>query len=288
MPLCPRSAGYSVAECAGSAVRSVARSVPAALLPVLALLYSATVAADKLSLSSGPRQVTLLELYTSQGCSSCPPAERWLNRYVDDKDLWTRIVPLAFHVDYWDYIGWKDAYAMPEHGERQREYARRGKAHTVYTPGLFTNGREWRGWTLRLKPRASSSEPGDLSASIQNGYLSADFDTLKREPYELHIAILGFGIETHVKSGENRNSTLAQEFVVLAHDRHRSGSRHWYVSMPKPRLEAERYGVALWISKPGRPTPIQATGGWLTGDDNECEDEDMGNNEEESTREGNK
>jgi hypothetical protein len=249
-----------------------ARLIPGALILTLAMLHSAAAVADKLSFSSGPRQVTMLELYTSQGCSSCPPAERWLNKYVDDEDLWTRIVPLAFHVDYWDYIGWKDTYATPEYGERQREYARRGKAHTVYTPGLFANGEEWRGWTLRRSPRASRSEPGDLSATIEDGYLTAEFDSLKREPYELHIAILGFDIKTRVKSGENRNSTLAQEFVVLAHDSHRSGRKHWHVSMPKPRIEAGRYAVALWVSVPGRPTPIQATGGWLTEPSEEKEE----------------
>ena len=269
------------AGCASSACAARAKRVPGMLLLALAMQYPATAAADKLNFSSGPRQVTMLELYTSQGCSSCPPAERWLNKYVDNKDLWTRIVPLAFHVDYWDYIGWKDAYAMPEYGERQREYARRGKAHTVVTPGVFINGQEWRGWSLRLKPRASSSKPGDLSATIEDGFLSAAFDTLKRESYELHIAILGFGIKTKVKSGENRNSTLAQEFVVLAHDWHRSGDKYWHVSMPEPRLEAERYAVALWVSEPGRSTPIQATGGWLT---EESDGEDEENNEEESTR----
>ncbi len=278
MSQCHSSAGYSSAECAGLAVPAVAVRVTVTLLLAYSLLFSATVAADRLSLDSGSRQVTLLELFTSQGCSSCPPAERWLNKYVEDEDLWTRIVPVAFHVDYWDYIGWKDIYAMSEYGERQREYARRGKAHTVVTPALFTNGEEWRGWSLRLKPRASSSKPGTLSAIIQDGYLSAEFDTLKREPYELHIAILGFGIKTRVKSGENRNSTLAQEFVVLAHDWHRSGNKRWYVSMPEPRHEAERYGIALWVSKPGRPTPIQATGGWLSDEDNDGKgrDDDAG------------
>ena len=274
-----KSVRSRAADCARLATEVAGKRGPRTLMLALAMLHSATAAADKLSFSSGPRQVTLLELYTSQGCSSCPPAERWLNEYIDNKDLWMRTVPLAFHVDYWDYIGWKDTYATPEYGERQREYARRGKAHTVYTPGLFTNGREWRGWSLRLKPRASSSKPGDLSVTIEDGYLSADFDTLKREPYELHIAILGFDIKTRVKSGENRNSTLAQEFVVLAHEWHRSGNKHWHVSMPKYRDVSARYGIALWVSKPGRPTPIQATGGWLT---EQGADED--DNEEESTR----
>jgi hypothetical protein len=173
----------------------VKHSIPARpfshnILPVLALLVSTTTPAGNLVLNSGTKQVTLLELYTSQGCSSCPPAERWLNEYIDDDELWTNIVPAAFHVDYWDYIGWKDTFATLEHGERQRDYARAGKARTVYTPGLFTNGREWRGWTLRVKPRASDREPGNLSVVIADRRLVATFaDTAA--PLQLQVALLG-------------------------------------------------------------------------------------------------
>ncbi len=185
-----------------------------AILLLFSLLsFSAASNAAPLTLNSGTRQVTLLELYTSQGCSSCPPAERWLNEYVDDKDLWTKIVPVAFHVDYWDYIGWKDIFATKANGERQRDYARAGKARTVYTPGLFNNGREWRGWTLRLPPRASDKQPGNLSATITGDRLVATFPAANT-PLELHVALLGFGIDTKIERGENSNSTLRQEFVV--------------------------------------------------------------------------
>ncbi|MGB5716322.1 MAG: DUF1223 domain-containing protein [Gammaproteobacteria bacterium] len=239
-----------------------ARRIPGTLLLALALLHAGTTTAGMLTFKSGTRQVTLLELYTSQGCSSCPPAERWLNEYVDDAALWTRIVPLAFHVDYWDYIGWKDVYASAEHGERQRDYARAGKARSVYTPGLFANGREWRGWTLRVNPRASSKEPGSLSVTVAAGRVTATFETATA-PNELHIALLGFDISTRVERGENRNSTLKQQFVVLAHESHVSGNGHWSVPLPQGKSTAPRYAIAAWVSTPGDPAPLQATGGWL-------------------------
>ena len=212
--------------------------------------------------NSGTGQVTLLELYTSQGCSSCPPAERWLNEYVNDEDLWSNTVPLAFHVDYWDYIGWKDEYASHANGERQRAHARAGKSRTVYTPGFFSNGREWRGWTLRLKPRPSDREPGNLSVTVTDNRLEATFAT-GADPLELHLALLGFDIETKVGRGENRGSTLQQEFVVLAHESHASSNGNWSVPLPRAELPAKRYGIAAWVSEPGNPAPIQATGGWL-------------------------
>lgn len=238
------------------------RRITGSLVVALFLLHSSNSPAGKLVINSGTRQVTLLELYTSQGCSSCPPAERWLNEYVTDEDLWSHIVPLAFHVDYWDYIGWKDPYASHENGERQRDYARAGKTRNVYTPGLFANGREWRGWTLRVNPRPSDRQPGNLSVTVTDNQLAASFET-GSGPYELHAALLGFDIETKVERGENRNSTLRQEFVVLAHESHPSINGHWNVALPRGGLKAGRYAIAVWVSAPGNPVPVQATGGWL-------------------------
>lgn len=233
-------------------------------LPCLALLLLVTSAnAGDIQLNSGPQQVTLLELYTSQGCSSCPPAERWLNEYINKDELWDSVVPVVLHVDYWDYIGWKDVFATKEYGERQRDYARAGKTRTVYTPGFFVNGHEWRGWTMRMRPRGGNKEPGNLSATITGDRLTAGFPASDKS-LDLHVVILGFGIETEIKRGENRNRTLAQEFVALSHKVYRSGNGNWEVSLPGTRQRtADRHGIALWISEPGNPVPVQAAGGWL-------------------------
>ena len=233
------------------------------LVLLVVLLSAAPLPAAPLLLDSGTRQVTLLELYTSQGCSSCPPAERWLNKRIDDDELWTEFVPLAFHVDYWDYLGWEDPFAAAAHGERQRDYARAGRASTVYTPGFFANGREWRGWTFGLGPRRSDRQSGSLVAAIDAGVLKAGFPSAG-EPLELHVALLGFGIETPVARGENRGRTLAQEFVVLQHSVQTSDTGQWQVELP--RIDpgaAKRHAIALWVSSPDNPAPLQATGGWL-------------------------
>jgi len=227
------------------------------------LFVSIPLEAGVLVMNSGVQQVTLLELYTSQGCSSCPPAERWLNDYVDDEALWKSIVPVAFHVDYWDYIGWKDRYGTASNGERQRDYARANKARTVYTPGFFANGREWRGWTWRMPPRPGRSQPGNLEVSIDGDRLTARF-AANGEPLELNIVMLGGGIRTEVTRGENRNSTLNQEFVSLAHIKHISKNGQWRVPLPVVDApEASRLAIAAWVSRPGDPAPVQATGGWL-------------------------
>ena len=236
------------------------------LILALVLLHSTIALAGRIVLNSGPHQVTLLELFTSQGCSSCPPADRWLNEFVEDEDLWSGIVPLAFHVDYWDNLGWKDKYARPENGERQRAYARMGRARGVYTPGMFVNGREWRGWILRVNPRASDKVPGNLSVRVADNRIEATFEA-ETSPYELHIALLGFGIKTKIERGENRNSILRQEFVVLDHESYPSINGHWNVPLPRADSTVDRYGIAIWVSTPGNPSPVQSTGGWLPAGD---------------------
>jgi hypothetical protein len=232
-------------------------------LALVLLVFLPVAGAGPLILRSGTQQVTLVELYTSQGCSSCPPAERWLNAYTTSPDLWTRIVPIAFHVDYWDDLGWADPYASAANSERQRDHARHQQSTTVYTPGLFVNGRAWRGWVYRLPLRHSDREPGELVVTLDNGRFEARYTAAAGADMDLHVAILGGGIDTAVERGENRNRTLHQEFVALAHERFRSADGRWRAALPCTLATAPRYAIALWVSKADEPTPVQATGGWL-------------------------
>lgn len=80
----------------------------------------------------------VVELFTSQGCSSCPPADEFLGRIADRED----VIALSLHVDYWDYLGWKDVYGLPGHSDRQRKYAAYLKERMVYTPQIVINGQE--------------------------------------------------------------------------------------------------------------------------------------------------
>ncbi|KMW57015.1 hypothetical protein AIOL_001973 [Candidatus Rhodobacter oscarellae] len=86
---------------------------------------------------AGERAV-VIELYTSQGCSSCPPADALLHELAQRDD----VIPLALHVDYWDYIGWKDEFARPEHTTRQKAYAHAAGQRTIYTPQMIVGGRD--------------------------------------------------------------------------------------------------------------------------------------------------
>src|SRR5437763_11956930 len=94
------------------------------------------VAADPVTFQSGPKKVQLLELFTSEGCSSCPPAEASLSRLVGDSRLWRDFVPVAFHVDYWDRLGWKDPFVSVEWTKRQQRYAENWKRSEEHTSEL--------------------------------------------------------------------------------------------------------------------------------------------------------
>jgi len=116
----------------GALVLGLILAVPAAAGPVL-------------HLQSPERRVTVVELFTSHGCSSCPPADAWLRHFTHDPRLWRRLLPLAFHVGYWDSLGWPDRFATPQNGRRQRAYRAAGRVNGIYTPGLVVAGHEWRG-----------------------------------------------------------------------------------------------------------------------------------------------
>ena len=90
---------------------------------ILGVLAGLATDAAPIQFQSPERQVALVELYTSEGCSSCPPAESWLSGLKEKPGLWSEFVPVAFHVDYWNYLGWRDKWSSKEYSDRQRDYA---------------------------------------------------------------------------------------------------------------------------------------------------------------------
>lgn len=237
---------------------------------LLVLLMSAwplvVSAGDSISFSSGERQVHLLELYTSQGCSSCPPADRWMNQFKRDDGLWERLVPVAFHVDYWDYLGWRDTLAKRQYSDRQRRYRNNGDIRAVYTPGFVLNGREWKGWFSKDSLPSTTAETGVLSAELNKHRLSVSYS--QPEPgMTLNVAILGFDIESDIGDGENAGRRLPYDFVVLAHQSYSSANGQWQIDLPAvDGTPAARHGIALWVTPTGSAQPLQATGSWLTAD----------------------
>ncbi|MCP5420004.1 MAG: DUF1223 domain-containing protein [Gammaproteobacteria bacterium] len=236
----------------------------------LVFLLSAPVSAEPITLHSGDRQISLLELYTSEGCSSCPPADRWMSSLKSDRRLWREVVPVAFHVDYWDYLGWKDRFASAAYGARQRAYAQYDLIRSVYTPGLILNGEEWRGWFLRPQLSLEANEAvGELTLEVNDRQAKGRFVNRRPLPetLQMHVAVLGFDLSTAVQRGENQGRTLTHDFVVLGYEMtpmiHSETGYRAQMKLPNLTDSSHRHAVAGWVSLTENPRPIQAVGGWL-------------------------
>ncbi|MEO7300581.1 MAG: DUF1223 domain-containing protein [Verrucomicrobiota bacterium] len=239
---------------------------------ILAGIFMATTvarAADVVTFQSGPQRVTMIELFSSEGCSSCPPADDWLNALENKDGLWTKFVPIAWHVDYWDRLGWRDPWAQAAFTKRQYRYSSAWKSQSVYTPGFVLNGGEWRGWSSGKIP-ATKENGGELRVVVTNAHdVAATFvpDRTMKTPLEIHIALLGVGLSSKVRAGENEGRNLKHSFVVVSHTHAPLISDGKAISarltLPKINSNAPRLAIAAWVERADTPGPWQAAGGWI-------------------------
>ena len=191
-------------------------------------LSMGTAQAAQCTAKSTERTVALVELYTSEGCDSCPPADRWLSSLGPKGYAPDRVVPVALHVDYWDYIGWKDPYARQAHSARQRKMAKLARAAMVYTPQVMLQGQDFRSWGSGAFDQAVSK----INAQPAKARISLTLDTRRKDAFEVEAAaeLLGAApgpdlalflgvyenkLVSEVKAGENRGKSLPHDYVVL-------------------------------------------------------------------------
>lgn len=181
-------------------------------------------AAAQCAATSSATVPVVVELYTSEGCDSCPPADRWLSKTIAERGADAAFIPLAFHVDYWDYIGWKDVFAQPAFTQRQSSLAASGGASGVYTPQIFVNGRDdrsWRGGSARLTSSSRASVKFSVTSSWkgEGAALILGVTGKLAEPapgVRFRYALTENGLVSTVKAGENRGVTLHHDAVVRA------------------------------------------------------------------------
>ncbi|MEQ1859941.1 MAG: DUF1223 domain-containing protein [Chthoniobacteraceae bacterium] len=233
------------------------------LVCLLSLTLTVAAAADEVVFRTAATRTPLLELFTSEGCSSCPPAERWLRDLDKAPGLWRDFVPLAWHVDYWDYIGWRDRFATPAATERQRAYGRAWGSGQIYTPCFVLAGREWR---ASGAPAASGERAGILEARIDATHVSVRFQPLANptRPREAWLALVSGPESSAVKSGENSGRELTHGFVVLGTARVKMelSDGIFIARLPRPTAAGAR-AVAAWVAPAGTLPAEQAVGGWL-------------------------
>ncbi len=177
---------------------------------------------------SGERRVALLELYTSEGCNSCPPLDEWVSKLPSKGFTSDRIVPLAFHVDYWNYLGWRDVFSQTNFTERQRQTAHINGSTFIYTPQLVLNGRNyrsgilWDGTSERIKEINQQKPRADISLTLSMpaaGQLHVSGEimvrgALERRNAQAYLALYENNLSNDVKAGENNGRTLHHDFVV--------------------------------------------------------------------------
>ncbi len=218
----------------------------------------------------------IVELFTSEGCSSCPPADQWLSQLKSDPDLFKRFIPMAFHVDYWNQLGWTDRFSNKANSQRQYLHKQEGNISQVYTPGIMINNKEWRGWFNGKKTWTLTQNPtGILKVNHDetSQQLAINFSPEKAidtEYMQLNIAILGMGLSNEIKTGENRGRQLNHDFVVLNHHQQQvkinpnTNNQQWHTDLPKvPSSGQQQSAVVVWLSTLTSQAIVQATGGYL-------------------------
>ena len=228
--------------------------------------------AESLNLQSGETQTPLLELFTSEGCSSCPPAEAWFSKLKDGPRLWKDFIPVAFHVDYWDHP-WKDPFSSKSFTERQGKYAAAWQNESIYTPGFVWNAIEWRGWFSREElPRTPRPKVGVLTATsddLRRWLIQFEPTTTNLLSYEVRAALLGFDLTSKVSAGENKGRVLTHDFAVISRVESllsNQGSTYCgeLVFPQKPSLMPKRTAIAIWVEPTKSVGAVQAVGGWLS------------------------
>ena len=251
------------------------------LLALLLLLPASTVIAQNsdCDAKSQSHRVALLELYTSEGCSSCPPADKWLSK-LDAKGIdATKLVPLSLHVDYWNYIGWRDPYSSSQYTARQRKVAGHNRLRTIYTPQMVLDGRDYRSWRRQeisnhLKRTNSKPAGADLNlewseqGSGENQSVSIKLKASLNPPHAVsqpvvNLVIYENNLVSHVDAGENDGRSLKHDYVVrrLLKYPFNVGREHIerQVSIPLNKdWNKEQLGLALFVQDDQNGKVMQA------------------------------
>ena len=223
---------------------------------------------------SGPQTVPLVELYTSEGCNSCPLADRWLSARFAGNAVGAAAIPLAFHVDYWDRLGWKDRFATPAYTERQYDAMRANRARFVYTPQVLVQGKDFPEWRDRgdaAALAAASTRPAraeiTLEAEPQRGSIAVKAtahvaSSADRKGAALYIALTDDGLASDVKAGENAGVRLVHDHVVRLFRAGPSpdagGGMRWSVALPVPAETGSALTVVAFVQNAGAGDVLQA------------------------------
>ena len=192
----------------------MAHSTPTAALAAITLaLGTGSAIAQTCSAQSAATLTPVIELYTSEGCSSCPPADVHFST-LKGAHAKGQVVAQAFHVNYWDYIGWRDPFAAPQHTNRQRQISAASKLDGIYTPQFVKNG-------LTVRDYATPSAAGNpalaqiaLQQTAKDSFEAAITPKDDKASWSAYFTVTEHNHVSRVTAGENKGETLAHDFVV--------------------------------------------------------------------------
>ena len=237
------------------------------LLLIACLIATPTFAGEKITATSNGQQTAVVELYTSEGCSSCPSADKWLASLIEVPKDELDVLALAFHVDYWDYLGWKDRFGSPKNTKRQRQLGANNHQGSIYTPEFFVDGMEARGTRKVLqKIRSANQQQAGIqlklviSKSSDELQLELQSDSLKTDNKSLQHRYFVYENElmSDVKRGENSGERLFHQQVV----RYMSSAlklkdfNHHSISI-NPEWRLDNIGVAALVTSAGNEDYLQ-------------------------------
>lgn len=227
-------------------------------ISVLSISVLGPAQAQRCEAISGPQQVRLVELYTSEGCNSCPPADQWLSTLQRRPD----VLAVAFHVDYWDRLGWVDRFGSAAHTQRQAEQQRTSGAGFSYTPQVLVDGRDWRRWPAL--PAAHGAARVNIMLRRQgDGRVDAQVEPLAGVPLRLGAwwAAVEDGHVSVVKAGENNGATLHHDHVVRSYTTlpaWPAGVRRWSLDAPQRGEGGRPRRLLFVVTDADSGTPLQA------------------------------
>jgi hypothetical protein len=216
---------------------------------------SITAMAQTCSAKSGDKITPVIELYTSEGCSSCPPADKWLSTLKDATSAGQPPVVQAFHVNYWDYIGWTDRFAAPSHTVRQRQVSAWQRSNSIYTPQMVGNGRDLRNWNRWN----AEQEPASVAISIKQeagGVFSAQVQATPSVAWSAYWTVTEDGHSSRVKAGENNGEFLKHDFVVRQYQAagdHTGNSKLVLQTAAKDAAHPRRVNLVIFNPQTGKP-----------------------------------
>ena len=228
----------------------------------LAGCAGAIAAGPQCTAQSAATLTPVIELYTSEGCSSCPPADRWLSSLKASAASGQAVVQ-AFHVGYWDYIGWVDRFASPAYTARQRQIASWNHQSGIYTPQLVRNGQDWRDYSHAL----ASAEPARARIAVQRS--AEDAFEAQVTPadgvgaWAAYWTVTEHGHNSKVKAGENAGEFLQHDFVVrqyVAAGEYRGPSKLTLRAIAGQAGHPRQVNLVVFDPKSGKPLQALSVG----------------------------